>query len=82
MPPPAAGVDLQALYNKNLHQVTIHATITDSTPRKVATIAADAHDGPSVGRPAGTAPAPVFSDLVQAPIWWVWVRDHGIGLLS
>ena len=24
--------DLQALYNKNLHQVTIHVTITDSTP--------------------------------------------------
>ena len=35
-----AAFDVQALYNKNLHQVTINVTITESTPRAVAAIAA------------------------------------------
>jgi site-specific DNA recombinase len=59
--------DLQALYNKNLHQVTIHVTITDSTPHAVAAIIRDAQ-----GDPAHTAPDPAgqasFSDLARAPI--------------
>jgi hypothetical protein len=59
--------DLQALYNKNLHQVTIHVTITDSTPYAVAAIIRDAG-----GEPGDTAPNPAgqvkFSDLAQAPI--------------
>ena len=59
--------DLQALYNKNLHQVTIHVTITDSTPHAVAAIIRDAQ-----GDPAYTDPDPAgqtsFSDLAQAPI--------------
>ncbi len=38
--------DLQALYKKNMHQVTIHVTITDSTPRAVAAIINDAGDYP------------------------------------
>jgi site-specific DNA recombinase len=57
--------DIQALYNKNLHQVTIHATITDSTPRAVAAITA-ADDAPAAARPADSTPGPVFSDLAQA----------------
>jgi site-specific DNA recombinase len=59
--------DLQALYNKNMHQVTIHVTITDSTPRAVAAIIRDAE-----GDPGHITPDPVghgkFSDLAQAPI--------------
>jgi site-specific DNA recombinase len=58
--------DLQALYNKNLHQVTIHVTITDTTPRALAAIISDAGDGPQAS-PAGPD-RPVFSDLAQAPI--------------
>ncbi len=42
-----------------MHQVTIHATITDSTPQAVAAIIGTAHDNP----PATTGPAhPHFSD--------------------
>ena len=59
--------DLQALYKKNMHQVTIHVTITDSTPRAVAAIINDAgdHPGNTTPDPAGQTP---FSDLAQAPI--------------
>ncbi len=61
--------DIQALYKKNMHQVTIHATITDSTPRAVAAIINDADDAPAAGAsPADPAPTPDFSDLSQAPI--------------
>jgi hypothetical protein len=60
--------DLQALYKKNMHQVTIHITITDSTPRAVAAIINDASD-----HAAHTTPDPGehahFSDLAQAPMW-------------
>jgi site-specific DNA recombinase len=59
--------DLQALYKKNMHQVTIHITITDSTPRAVAAIINDTGDDPG-----STAPEPGeqarFSDLAQAPM--------------
>jgi site-specific DNA recombinase len=62
-----AALDIQALYNKNLHQVTIHATITDATPRTVAAIINDADDHPTTTRPTQD-PEPVFSHLAQAPI--------------
>jgi hypothetical protein len=38
--------DLQALYKKNMHQVTMHVTITDSTPRAVAAIINNTGDHP------------------------------------
>ena len=59
--------DLQALYKKNMHQVTIHVTITDSTPRAVSALINDAsdHPGSTAPEPAGQAQ---FSDLAQAPI--------------
>jgi site-specific DNA recombinase len=60
--------DLQALYNKNLHQVTIHVTITDSTPRAVAAITATAGDHPSAAASVSTGRYAQFSDLAQAPI--------------
>jgi site-specific DNA recombinase len=61
-----AAFDIQALYNKNLHQVTIRATITDSTPQAVAAIAAVADDHP---RPAAPDADPAqFSDLAQPPM--------------
>jgi hypothetical protein len=59
--------DLQVLYKKNMHQVTIHVTITDSTPRAVAAIIindADDHPGQSAPEPGGQAS---LSDLAQAP---------------
>jgi hypothetical protein len=50
-----------------MHQVTIHVTITDSTPRAVAAIINDVGD-----HPGSTAPEPggqaSFSDLAQAPM--------------
>jgi site-specific DNA recombinase len=58
--------DLQALYNKNLHQVTIHVTITDSTPQAVAAISAAADDPAAASTPDPGHPH--FSDLTQAPI--------------
>jgi hypothetical protein len=54
--------DLQARYDKTSHQVSIGATITDSTPHAVAAIIAGA-DGT-----ADTRPQPDFSDLAQAPM--------------
>jgi hypothetical protein len=59
--------DLQALYKKNMHQVTIHVTITDSTPRAVAAIINDASDHPGATAPDPGEQAP-FSDLPQAPM--------------
>jgi hypothetical protein len=64
-----AAFDIQALYKKNMHQVTIHATITDSTPRAVAAITGAADDAPAATTsPADSTPTPHFSDLSQAPI--------------
>jgi len=60
-----AALDIQALYNKNLHQATIHATITDSTPGTIAAIINDADDKPAAARPGQDAD---FSDLARAPI--------------
>jgi hypothetical protein len=57
--------DLQALYKKNMHQVNIHVTITDSSPRAVAAIINDADAHPTTPDPIGQAH---FSDLAQSPI--------------
>ena len=66
--------DLQLLYNKHMHQVTIWATITPSTPGTLAAIIADSDDG----HPAGSSPPadpvtgtshPEFSDPLPAPMW-------------
>jgi hypothetical protein len=47
--------DLQLLYRKDMHQVTIWATITDSTPHAVAAIINDAAHDPA---PATISPDP------------------------
>ncbi len=66
------ALDIQVLYKKNTHQVTINATITDSTPRAVAAIIAAAGQDPAAAddtptaAPADGPPAPDFSDLAQA----------------
>lgn len=57
--------DLQALYNKNDHQVSISITITDSTPRAVAAIITAADGTPAT---PGTPDQPHFSDSSHAPI--------------
>ena len=51
--------DLKALCKKNMHQVTIHVTITDSTPRAVAVIINHASDHPGSTAP-NPASGPVF----------------------
>jgi hypothetical protein len=68
--------DLQALYKKNMHQVTIHVTITDSTPRAVAAIINDADDHPGQSTPEPGRQAS-FSDLAQAPIRYFFYPDYG-----
>ncbi len=55
--------DIQLLYRKDMHQVTIWTTITDSTPHAVAAIIADAgHD------PAPAPASPAVYPLAQRPI--------------
>jgi hypothetical protein len=46
--------NLQALYKKNMHQVTISVTITDSAPRTLAAIIAN-----TTSNPGSTATGPV-----------------------
>src|ERR1017187_2309717 len=66
--------DLQLLYNRHMHQVTIWATITPTTPRTLAAIINDSDDGhPAASNPpadpaTGTS-HPEFSDPLPAPIW-------------
>jgi hypothetical protein len=69
--------DIQLLYRKDMHQVTIWATITDSTPHAVAAIINDAsHDPTPATSPAPTQPTPApepasppMSALTQRPMW-------------
>jgi hypothetical protein len=50
--------DIQCLYKPDMHQVTIFATITTSTPATVAAIINAAGSGPAhAGTPAQTRPA-------------------------
>jgi hypothetical protein len=67
--------DLQALYNKNLHQVTIHVTITDTTPRALAAIISNAGDGPQAS-PAGPRPHRFFG-FGPSPYVGKIRHDHG-----
>ena len=66
--------DLQLLYNKHLHQVTIWATITPTTPGTLAAIINDSDDGhpaasnPPAGAATGTS-HPEFSDPLPTPRW-------------
>src|ERR1022692_3001726 len=67
--------DIQLLYRKDMHQVTIWATITGSTPDAVAAIINDAghNPAPATPSPAPAQPAPepaspTMSALTQRPI--------------
>src|ERR1035438_869532 len=67
--------DIQLLYRKDMHQVTIWATITGSTPDAVAAIINDAsHDpapattSPAPAQPAPEPASPTMSALTQRPI--------------
>ena len=86
--------DLQLLYNKHMHQVTIWATITPTTPRTLAAIINDSDDGhPTASNtPAGpdtSTSHPEFSDPLPAPMWrgssvimeilWITGRPHRRG---
>ncbi len=84
--------DIQALYKPDMHQVTIFATITTSTPHAVAALLADtgndpAHTTPGTPEPAASQPAPpaistAIYPLAQPPMAQVTLHDHGPGSLS
>jgi len=58
--------DIQALYNKDDHQVTIWATITDATPQTINDLLADPRTNHDTWTPA---PGPAtISESAQAPI--------------
>jgi hypothetical protein len=64
-----AAFDIQALYNKDMHQATIWATLTDATPRAINALLTDPRTGndTATGR-ADTTPAPAqdhFGDLAN-----------------
>ena len=82
--------DMQLLYRKDMHQVTIWATITGSTPHAVTAIINDASHDPTPATsptPAQPAPAPAppppasspMSALTQCPMEPHILRDHGRG---
>jgi hypothetical protein len=60
-----AAFDIQAVYNRDKHQVTIHATITDATPQAVLDLLTD----PRADHSRQPAPQPA-SSLAPAP------QDH------
>jgi hypothetical protein len=73
--------DIQALYKDDMHQVTIFATITTSTPHAVAAILTHTGHGPANLTPATapTAPAqasPPVYPLAQRPIQQQILHDH------
>ena len=49
--------NVQAVYNNDLHQVTIHATITDATPEAITGLLTDPRADHNTASPAAT-PAP------------------------
>jgi len=57
--------DIQFLYRKDMHQVTIRATITDSTPHAVAAIITDTDHDPH--QPPPTPPSPHQHQPPPAP---------------
>jgi hypothetical protein len=68
-----AALDVQCLYRKNLDQVTIWATITDTTPRTLAALLADPRtDNDTAASPQQPAPITAAPDnrgeLAQGPI--------------
>ena len=69
--------DLQMLYNKQDHQVSIYAAITPATPDTLAAILADSapDTGTATQMPASTRPA--VSDSARTPIAPPIDRDHG-----
>ena len=55
--------NVQAVYNNDLHQVTIHATLTDATPQAVTGLLAGPRaDHNTPPPPAATAPAATTQD--------------------
>jgi hypothetical protein len=77
--------DIQALYNKDMHQATIWATLTSATPRAVAALLTDPRtdSDTGTGAPAPTpAPQPAlaqdhFGDLANGPTPRQSAHDHG-----
>ena len=61
--------DLQVLYKKNMHQVSLSVTITDSTPQAVAAIISNATSTPGSSAATPDPAQAASSDLVETPIW-------------
>jgi hypothetical protein len=66
--------DLQLLYKSDMHQVSIHAAITDRTAQAIMRILQ--LDGPDPGQTTST-PGDSFSDLTQHPRAPPNNHDHG-----
>ncbi|HEV2371276.1 MAG TPA: recombinase family protein [Streptosporangiaceae bacterium] len=73
-----AAFDLQCLYNKEDHQVSIRATVTTATP---GTVAALVRDSETPDAPVSVTECTGFSDLIQSPMCSRNNRDHGNGAL-
>jgi len=61
-----AAFDIQAIYNRDKHQVTIHATITDATPQAIQDLLTDprADHNRQPAPPPASGPAPAHQDHV------------------
>jgi hypothetical protein len=69
--------DIQCLYGKDMHQVTIWATITTTTPHAVTAIITDADHDPAAAQPSPTPASPPASPLAHPPMRPKIFRDHG-----
>ena len=54
---PLAAFDVQAVYNRDKNQVTIHATITDATPQAIHHLLADPRTDHNTPPPSDPGPA-------------------------
>jgi hypothetical protein len=88
VPPPARRADagMVRLGGRDVAGLLLcGATITDSTPRAVAAIIAAAGDAPATATADTTADgttSPGFSDLAQAPMAQVTLRDYDVAGLE
>jgi hypothetical protein len=63
-----AAFDIYALYNKDMDQVTIRASITEDTPRTIAALLADPRTDDDTSHAPGPGPVPASPPLhIQDP---------------
>jgi site-specific DNA recombinase len=74
-----AAFDIQCLYRHDARQVTIWATITDTTPAIIAALTADPRTDSDTATTASTPPPSLFVDLQSAAIGEVLIHDNDFG---